>query len=191
MNSVVPDDLYVRWTQFGVFFVAFTVSRHLRKREPYEFPNIADTVRKWLKLRYALIPYIFEQSEKITQTGYPMVRPMLMHNAKDRICWHIDDQYYFGDDFLVAPVMNSENVRDIYLPEGNWVNFFTGDIRKGGRWLYDMPYTLDMMPVWVKDGAQIPIYVDEVSNTDHMELERAELITIDEDFEGIFELLGL
>lgn len=190
MNSVVPDDLYVRWTQFGVF------SSHLRyhgtsKREPYEYPAIADTVRNWLKLRYALIPYILQESKKITDSGFPMVRALLMHNANDRICWHIDDQYYFGDDFLVAPVMNSENRRNIYLPEGNWVNFFTGELRKGGRWLNDMPYTLDMMPVWVRDGAIIPIYTEAVSNTDEMDMTKAEMITIDEDFEGIFELLGL
>lgn len=87
--------------------------------------------------------------------------------------------------------MNSENRRNIYLPEGNWVNFFTGELRKGGRWLNDMPYTLDMMPVWVRDGAIIPIYTEAVSNTDEMDMTKAEMITIDEDFEGIFELLGL
>jgi alpha-D-xyloside xylohydrolase len=115
MNSVVSDDLYVRWTQFGVF------SSHLRyhgtsKREPYEYPAISGIVRKWLKLRYALIPYLMEQSKKITMSGFPMIRAMAMHHPDDKLCWHIDDQYYFGDHFLVAPVMNSENQRDVYLP---------------------------------------------------------------------------
>ena len=68
MNSVVPDDLYVRWTQFGVF------TSHLRyhgtsKREPWHYPAISDIVRKYWKLRYQLIPYILEQSKITTRTG--------------------------------------------------------------------------------------------------------------------------
>ncbi len=102
MNSVIPDDLYVRWTQFGVF------SSHLRyhgtsKREPYEYPAIAPIVRQWLKLRYALIPYIIEQSQKVTTTGTPLLRALIFHHADDPTCWHIDDQYYFGDDFFWSP----------------------------------------------------------------------------------------
>ena len=90
MNSIVPDDLYVRWTQFGVF------SSHLRyhgtsKREPYEYPAIAGIVRKWLKLRYAILPYLVEQSEKTTKTGYPVLRALVFHHADDKMCWHIDD----------------------------------------------------------------------------------------------------
>ena len=138
MNSVIPDDLYVRWTQFGVF------SSHIRyhgtsKREPYDYPAIADIVRRWWKLRYALLPYILEQSEKCTKSGYSMIRPLLMHHPEDKMCWHIDDQYYFGDHFLVAPVMNSDNIRDVYLPEGSWIDFFTGEQLEGGRWLEPSP----------------------------------------------------
>lgn len=184
MNSVVPDDLYVRWTQFGVF------SSHLRyhgtsKREPWEYPAIADIVRKWLKLRYALIPYLIEQSHKITISGFPMIRALAMHHPDDKICWHIDDQYYFGDHFLVAPVMNSLNQRSVYLPEGTWVNFFTGKIESGGQWLNNRLYPLDQMPVWVEYGAALPLYLHPVSSTDDIDWSRISPITFDEHYSGI------
>lgn len=184
MNSVVPDDLYVRWTQFGVF------SSHLRyhgtsKREPYEYPLIANIVRKWLKLRYALIPYIAKQSSKMTVTGYPMLRALLMHHPDDKMCWHLDDQYYFGDHFLVAPVMNSENLRDIYLPEGRWVHLFDGTITEGPQWLKNFETPLQEMPVWVKYGSSVPFYPYPLSNTDEIDLSKAVAIKFDESFQGI------
>ncbi len=185
MNSVIPDDLYVRWTQFGVF------TSHIRyhgtsKREPYYYPNIADTVRKWWKLRYALLPYILEQAERTTSTGYPVLRALLMHHPKDKMCWHIDNQYYFGDDFMVAPIMNSENKRDVYLPEGTWVNFFTGEKTVGGCWLNDFEVPLEDMPVWVRAEAEIPIYPEAVNCTDDMDLEKTTKIKMDDNFKGIW-----
>lgn len=189
MNSVVPDDLYVRWTQFGVF------TSHIRyhgtsKREPYHYPNISDIVRKWWKLRYALLPYILEQSELTTTTGYPVLRALLLHHPADKMCWHIDDQYYFGDDFLVAPIMNSENTRDVYLPEGIWVNFFTGEITQGGCWLNNFEVVMEEMPVWVKKGALIPMYPEAVNCTDDMDLQKTISIAIDANFKGICKHLN-
>lgn len=186
MNSVIPNDLYVRWTQFGVF------SSHLRyhgtsKREPYEYPAIAGTVRKWLKLRYALIPYLLEQSEKTTKTGFPVLRALIFHHQNDKLCWHIDDQYYFGDEFLVAPVMNSENMRDVYLPEGEWVNFFSGEKVSGAQWLNNLQVPLDEMPVWVKKGASISVYPHPVSNTDEIDLTKAEMLVFDDSYSGLSE----
>ncbi len=171
MNSVLPEDIYVRWTQFGVF------SSHLRyhgshKREPWHYPNIAPIIRKWLKLRYQLIPYILEQSEKATKTGFPVLRALILHHPNDKTCRHIDDQYYFGDNMLVAPVMNSENTRDIYLPEGTWVHFFSKKVFEGERWLRNVEVPLDEMPVFVKQGAKIPMYMEEVRCTDDMDLSK-------------------
>ena len=187
MNSIIPDDLYVRWTQFGVF------TSHIRyhgtsKREPYYYPNIASIIRKWWKLRYALLPYILRESEKTTTTGFPVIRALLMHYPNDKMVWHIDDQYCFGSDFLVAPMMNSKNKRDVYLPEENWVNFFTGEKSKGG-WLHDFESPLEDMPVWVKEGAVIPIYPKAVNCTDDMDLQKTEEIEINNDFKGIWSHL--
>lgn len=175
MNSVLPDDIYVRWTQFGVF------SSHLRyhgsaKREPWYYPKIAHIIKKWWKLRYKLIPYIVEQSEKTTRTGFPVLRPLIMQHPDDRTCRHIDDQYYFGDNMLVAPVMNAENKRDIYLPEGKWVHFFSGEVYEGRQWLRDQYVPLEEMPVFVKCGASIPMYPEDVCCTDQMDLLKTEYI---------------
>lgn len=181
MNSVIPDDLYVRWTQFGVF------TSHIRyhgtsKREPYHYPNISGIIRKWLKLRYALIPYIFEQSKKATITGYPLLRALIFHHPEDKMCWHIHDQYYFGDDFLVAPVMNSENKRDVYLPEGRWVNFFTGKVSEGNQWLKNFYCPLEEMPVWARFGSKVPFYPEVVKCTDEMDLSKSKIIVFDEKY---------
>ncbi|MEQ8473510.1 MAG: glycoside hydrolase family 31 protein [Marinoscillum sp.] len=188
MNSVIPDDLYVRWTQFGVF------SSHIRyhgtsKREPYEYPNIADTVRQWWNLRYALIPYILQTSDQATSSGYPVLRALVFHHPQDKMCWHIDDQYYFGSSFLVAPMMNSENKRDVYLPAGEWINFFTGEEAKGERWIKDYKCSLDDMPVWVKKDAEISWYPGTVQCTDEMDLNNARTIKIISGFKGVWSLL--
>ncbi len=186
MNSVVADDVYMRWTQFGVF------SSHIRyhgtsKREPWHYPAIAPMVKKWWKLRYKLIPYIIEQSKKATETGYPVLRALIFHHPEDKFCWHIDDEYYFGDDFLVAPVMNSENRRDVYLPEGKWVNFFTGERYEGGQWLRNLEIPLEEMPVYVRENASISVYNKEVECTDEMDLSQSEILHIDTNFKGIWK----
>ena len=80
-------------------------------------------IKKWWKLRYTLIPYIVEQSRKAIASGAPLLQALIFHHPEDKLCWHIDDEYYFGNDFLVAPVMNSENRRDVYLPEGTMGEF--------------------------------------------------------------------
>lgn len=186
MNSIVDDKVYMRWTQFGVF------SSHMRyhgtnKREPWFYPAIAPMVKKWWKLRYKLLPYIYEQSKKATHSGYAVLRALIFEHPADKMCWHIDDEYYFGDDFLVAPVMNSEDCRDVYLPEGEWVNFFTGERIRGGQWLKGVKVPLDEMSVYVREGAVIPVYPEDVDCTDEMDLDKSVALKIDEHFRGIWK----
>jgi len=186
MNSIVKDDVYMRWTQFGVF------SSHIRyhgtnKREPWHYPAIAPMIKKWWKLRYKLIPYIIEQSKKATKTGFPILRALIFHHPEDKLCWHIDDEYYFGDDFLVAPVMNSENRRDVYLPEGKWVNFFTGKRYEGKQWLHNLEVPLEEMPVYVRENTSISVYNKDVDCTDEMDLDQSEILYIDSNFKGIWK----
>ena len=183
MNSPLDQQVYVRWTQFGVF------SSHMRyhgtcKREPWHYPAIAPIVKRWWKLRYKLLPYIIEQGELSCRTGYPMVRALLMHHPHDRQCWHIDDEYYFGSEFLCCPVMNGENRRDIYLPDGMWANFFTGERLQGGRWYYNVEVPLDQMPVFVRPGALIKLYPDDVDCTDQMDMKKVVTIEISKEYEG-------
>lgn len=184
MNSVVDDDVYVRWTQFGVF------SSHIRyhgtnKREPWHYPAIAPIVKRWWNLRYMLIPYIYRESMKATTSGSTVLQALVFHHPDDKMCWHIDDEYYFGDDMLVAPVMNSDNRRDVYLPEGAWRNLFTGEKTEGSRWIKNLEVALDDMPVYVREGAVIPVYPEQVDCTDQMDLAKSVEIKIDGSFTGI------
>lgn len=183
MNSPLDENVYVRWTQFGVF------TSHIRyhgtcKREPWHYPSIAPIVKKWWNLRYRLIPYIIEQSEKGCQSGLPIVQALLIHHPHDCQCWHIDDEYYFGSDFLVCPVMNDQGIRDIYLPEGEWVHFFTGERMTGGKWHYDIETPLDLMPVFVRPGTTIKIYPEDVDCTDDMDLSKAINLDITDNYKG-------
>ncbi len=183
MNSPLDEQVYVRWTQFGTFTSHFRYHGTC-KREPWHYPAIAPIVKRWWKLRYRLIPYIVEQSRKACEGGWPMVQALLMRHPHDRQCWHIDDEYYFGKEFLVCPVMNGEGRRDIYLPEGMWVDFFTGERLDGGRWHYGVECPLERMPVYVRPGAQIPLYPTDVDSTDEMDLSSATTWAIGKDYKG-------
>ncbi|MBQ7441567.1 MAG: alpha-xylosidase [Prevotella sp.] len=183
MNGIVDDKVYVRWTQFGVF------TSHIRyhgtnKREPWHYPNIAPIVKKWWNLRYALIPYILQESLIATQSGHSIIEALVFQYPHDHTAWHIDDEYFFGHDFLVAPVMNSEDSRDVYLPEGKWVHFFTGERLTGNQWIHLENIPLEQMPVYVREGAQIPMYPEHVECTDEMDLQKTIITTIDEQFKG-------
>ena len=184
MNSWPSDELYMRWTQFGVF------SSHIRyhgtsPREPYEYPAIADLVRQWWNLRYALIPYLVEQGRQVVKTGLPMLQALIFHHEDDPMCWHIDDQYYFGKAFLVAPMMNDAGIRDVYLPAGKWIDFWTGEMLEGNRWLKNIKMALEHMPVYAKFGAQVPVYPHSVQCTDEVDLTKAVRIVFDDQYQGL------
>lgn len=180
MNSVIDPEVYVRWTQFGVF------SSHMRyhgtmKREPWHYPTIADTVRMWWRVRYRLLPYLVEESLRATQTGYPVLQALLMHHPDDPVCWHVDTEYYFGTKLLVCPVMDASRRRDIYLPEGEWQqltfkadgSIVAGKMWPGGRWFRDVEVPLDQMPVFCRPGTELSLYPDLVQHTGQMDLNRA------------------
>ncbi|MBN1500547.1 MAG: alpha-xylosidase [Spirochaetes bacterium] len=184
MNSITPDDLYVRWTQVGVF------TSHLRYhgsnvREPYAYPKIADIVRKWLNLRYALIPYIINEGEKAVTSGYPVLRALLFDHDKDPVCWNIDDEYYFGECFLIAPVLNSEGIRDVYLPEGSWTDFWNGKVIKGPVWLKNVKSPLERIPVYVKTGSEIQVYPEIIQSTKEMNNDKIVNLKFDSSFKGL------
>ncbi|MBR6938132.1 MAG: alpha-xylosidase [Prevotella sp.] len=183
MNTPINPQVYVRWTQFGVF------TSHIRyhgtcKREPWHYPEIAPIIKRWWKLRYRLIPYIIQQSEMACQSGLPIVQALIFHHPNDRQCWHIDDEYYFGNEFLVCPVMNDKGIRDIYLPDGEWINFFTGERMEGGKWYDAVKTPLDLMPVFVHPNATIPIYPYDVDCTDDMDLSKAINLEITDNYIG-------
>lgn len=170
MNTFPPEDLYLRWTQFGVF------TSHMRyhgttAREPWEFPSVASLVRSWLRFRYAIIPYIVQEAKYCTSSGRSLIAPLLLDYPEDPTVWHIDDQYLFGRDLLVAPVMNERGIRDIYLPKGRWVDLISGRHLEGGRWLLGVKCSLGAIPVFVRYGSLIPYYPELVDSTDDMDMD--------------------
>ena len=156
----MPDDeLYIRWAQLGLF------SSHSRchgagdntYREPWRFSQQAlEIFRRYAKLRYSLMPYIYAQAAECVRTGLPMMRALYLEYPDDRNVWHIDDQYMFGDSLLIAPVLRplSESaVREIYLPRGVWFDYFTkARIESRGEWIR-RDVDLQTMPIYVKQGA--------------------------------------
>lgn len=155
------DELYVRWAQLGFF------SSHSRchgvgdnnYREPWRFSKEAcDIFRYYDKLRYSLMPYIYEQAEKCTQTGLPMTRALYFEYPEDRNVRHIDDEYLFGDSLLVAPVLkplSKTDIREIYLPKGTWFDYFTKEkIESTGMWIRKK-VDLKTMPIFVKEGTTL------------------------------------
>lgn len=155
------DELYVRWAQLGLF------SSHSRchgagdhtHREPWAFSEEAcEIFRYYDKLRYSLMPYIYEEAEKCTHTGLPMMRALYLVYPEDRNVWYMDDEYLFGDNLLIAPVLkplSKTNERRIYLPRGVWYDYFTRErIESNGMWI-SRKVDLKTMPIYVKEGTTL------------------------------------
>lgn len=148
-------EVYVRWMQVGVF------SSHVRAhgkqdREPWAFGEEAEEIcKRFLNLRYRLLPYIYTQAVLSTQTGLPMVRPMVLEFQDDPTTQRLDLQYMFGDSLLVAPVLTQNNVVTAYLPEGNWIDYWTKEVVSGGKWV-KVQAPLEKLPLFVRGGAILP-----------------------------------
>ncbi|WP_041396241.1 hypothetical protein [Gracilinema caldarium] len=80
--------------------------------------------------------------------------------------------------------MNSQGIRDVYLPAGSWIDFWSGEKLKGGLWLKEIVSPLERIPLFVKDGAEIPFYPEIVQCTKEMELSKVQIIRFDESFKG-------
>jgi len=183
MNDRPSDELFVRWTQVGVF------TSHLRfhgssAREPWEYPAVAGLVREWLKLRYALIPYLLREGEQAVSSGLPVFRSLVFHHEEDPVAWTIEDEFYCGGTFLVAPIMNAEGVRSVYLPAGEWIDFWTGERIRGPVALARVEQPLSRVPLFVRSGAAISFYPESVACTDEMDLSKSAELVFDDSYRG-------
>jgi len=183
MNDRPSDELFVRWTQVGVF------TSHLRfhgssAREPWEYPAVAGVVREWLKLRYALIPYLLREAEQAVSSGLPIFRSLVFHHEEDPVAWTIEDEFYCGGTFLVAPIMNAAGARSVYLPAGEWIDFWTGERIRGPVALAHVEQPLSRVPLYVRSGAAIPYYPEPVACTDEMDLSRSAELVFDDSYCG-------
>lgn len=155
----VPDDeVYIRWTQMSIF------QSHIRYhgcpphyKEPWNFePETQDIVRGLLNIRYRLIPYIYTESVAAAGDGLPLLRHLVIDFQEDPNVYHIEDQFMCGRHIMVAPVMERAESRPVYLPEGNWYDFWSGKKHSGGRWI-TAKADLKTVPVLVKEGSVIPL----------------------------------
>lgn len=149
-------ELYIRWFQLGMF------TSHARAHggpdhEPWAHGAEAERIcLEFDKLRYSLMPYIYSSAVECCREGLPMLRALILEYPEDRNVRHICDEYLFGPDLLVAPVFeNGARSRSVYLPEGEWLDWWCHDVLAGPRWIEaDAP--LDRIPLYVRRGAIIP-----------------------------------
>mgnify|MGYP000757472064 FL=1 len=154
-------ELNTRWYQFGAFAPLFRAHGQWPFREVY---NIApedhpayNSIVKYTKLRYNLMPYIYSLAGKTYFDDYTIMRPMVMDFTADLNTRNLKDQYMFGPAFLVAPVYKyGARDREVYFPAGEtWYDFYTGQAVKGGQTLkVDAPY--ETMPLFVRGGSIVP-----------------------------------
>ena len=154
-----PDgELYARWLQAGVFFPFMRSHTEFGSpaKEPWSFGYRYEAINKRsIELRYELLPYIYNVMEQASETGLPALRPLFLEFPDDQQVAGTDDEFMFGGDLLVAPVLH-EGVteRDIYLPKGGWFDYWTGQEFTGGQTIH-RPVTLDTIPLFVRGGGFI------------------------------------
>ena len=116
--------------------------------ERYQDDSIIDIFKKFNDIHYDLQDYILENAQKASETGYPMMRSMAYEYPDDENAREAQTQYMFGDKYLVCPVTEQgATTWDVYLPEGTWQHFFTGETYEGGQW-YTVDAPLDEIPVF-------------------------------------------
>ncbi|SCK56545.1 TIM-barrel domain-containing protein [Streptomyces sp. WMMB 322] len=149
--------LYVRWTQFGALSPLMR-AHGLRPREPWEFGERAlEIVRDWVRLRYSLLPYLWQVAHESSAHGWPMMRPLAMTDD-DPSAAGVDGQFLLGRDLMVVPVFDDGEDpahRRFRLPAGGWRDLLTGERYEGPAWA-EAEVPLESMPVLVRDGAVLP-----------------------------------
>ena len=167
--SDVTDEQYKRWIQLATFTPIHRI--HYMTGGPKEAytHNATEVSKKYIGLRYALMPYSYsltadniigigiEEGLGEGGTGVPITRPVSMNYPNDQNTWNLDTEYMSGNSFLIAPVVESSNEKEVYLPEGNWYDYDDGKtIYAGGKTMnYNAPE--DLLPIFVKEGSIIPM----------------------------------
>lgn len=158
-----PDrECFIRWTQYAAFTPCMEL-HGLGERDPWDMDQQAlDNYVAYASLHTRLFPYLYRLAIEGSEKGVPMMRAMMLHYNDDPHIHQlacIEFQYMFGRDLLVAPVFYEGNSREVYLPEGEWVDFWSGE-RKAGLWNGRVDAPLDRTPVYIRAGAVIPILPD-------------------------------
>jgi oligosaccharide 4-alpha-D-glucosyltransferase len=170
-------ELYLRWIQFATFTPIFRPhgtalgdlapevkdipSEAALYDEPYK--SIA---RKYIQLRYNLLPYNYTLAYQQAKFGKPLVQPLFYYEQADSNLFKAENEFMWGNEILVAPVLEKNATeRKIYLPKGNWYNFFTDEKINGSQWI-NKKIDLNNIPVFVKEGSFIPMFIqNSISST--------------------------
>ena len=172
-HGAIPSaELYIRAAQMAAFcpimqYHAETKGEFNQDRTPWNIaertgrPLVIEIFKKYADLRMNLLPYIYQQAIQSAETGIPMMRPMVMEYPDDPSCMEVSQQYMFGDSLLVAPVTEEDSSgKDVYLPDGDWINFFSGEIVTGNR-LLRVKAALENIPVYLRENSVIPLNLSD------------------------------
>ncbi len=162
--------LYTRWLQAAVF------SAHLRlhgigAREPWSYGEAAEPIAMAaLDLRYRLLPYLQAAIEQSAATGLPVQRAMVLACPEDRASWAFEDQFFFGDDLLVAPCLRADGMVTVYLPAGEWVRFPERQPHAGGR-CHTLRLGAAELAVFARRNSRIPLGPAAAPLRQHVEVQ--------------------
>ncbi|NQY11817.1 MAG: DUF4968 domain-containing protein [Flavobacteriales bacterium] len=152
-------ELYTRWIQLGTFSPLFRThsAGDEADQEPWSYgKKYEKIVKKFIELRYQLLPYLYTAFWQCTTMGTPIIRPLVFLDQYNFDTHYREDEFGFGDNILVCPINEPMvNGRSVYLPEGEWYHYFTNELFEGKQesWI-DCP--LDSMPIFIKAGAILP-----------------------------------
>ena len=168
-----PDDLYRRWLPFG-FLSSHTRAHGAPPTEPWLIgKDFTDAFRANAEMKYQLMPYVYAQAKDCSEKGLPMVRALFVEFPHDAGAWLVEDEYMYGSQLLVAPLLESGSSRTVYLPKGKWIDYQSGKVYEGGYQEISIPTAQEVkayaetsgsatvsqpLPciILVKDGSLIP-----------------------------------
>ena len=171
-------ELLLRWTQYGALtpFARNHAVIHTVDQYPWSFGEDVETgIRAAIELRYRLLPYIYSAFVQAAETGAPIQRPLIFDFQDDENLRNLDDQYLFGANLLIAPIVeDGQRKREVYLPAGEWFNFNTGEHLIGSRTIVaEAP--LEFIPIFARAGSVLPMLDESPQSTDGLAPESIEL----------------
>ncbi len=156
-ESTATADVYKRWCQFGLLSSHSRLHGSSSYRVPWLFDEEAcDVLRKFVKLKCSLMPYLYRQAAEAHEEGIPVMRPMFMEFPEDRACETLDRQYMLGDSLLVAPVFKESGEAEYYVPDGKWVNLLSEQVIEGGHWRKEI-FDYYSLPVLVRENSILAV----------------------------------
>jgi hypothetical protein len=159
---IVDRELYLRWMEFNALSPIFWWHSGWGLRFPWEYgPQALTLSRKFLQLRYRLLPYLYTYVRLAHDQGLPLVRGMYLEYPGQEMSYSYRDQYMFGQELLVAPITKpgygKPVLKDVFLPAGEqWIDYFTGKIYEGGQ-VVSQEYPIERIPLFVRAGSIVPI----------------------------------